>query len=98
MLDNSHAINSETPMPFDKLITQLTPETYANLKTAVEIGRWPNGDKLTPTQREDAMQLVIAYDHLHYPEQQRVGYINRGEKAEGEHCDDKPETNNIKWR
>lgn len=42
-------------------IDELTPEVYAALKEAVEIGKWPDGTPLNETQREIAMQAVILY-------------------------------------
>jgi hypothetical protein len=42
------------------------------------------------------MEAVIAYDIKHHAEIERVGYIDRGSKAEGEMCnDDDPKP--IKW-
>ena len=33
-------------MTLDELIQSLTPEMYQNLRTAVELGRWPDGRRL----------------------------------------------------
>lgn len=74
-------------MDFEDMIRNITPETYANLKRAVELGRWPDGTRLTKEQLEMSMQAVIAYDHHHHDEHERVGYIDRGIKEEGEVCD-----------
>ena len=59
---------------FQQLIDNITPEIYQNLKTAVEIGRWPNGVKLTDEQRQTSMQAVIAYEIKHLPAEKRTGY------------------------
>lgn len=48
-------------MSIDKLLASVTPEVYENLKYAVETGKWQNGQKLTDKQREDSLQLVLAY-------------------------------------
>ncbi len=48
-------------MNVEKLLAAITPETYENLKLAVETGKWLNGVKLTEQQREDSLQLVLAY-------------------------------------
>lgn len=48
-------------MSLDKLLASVTPEVYENLKFAVETGKWQNGQKLTDKQREDSLQLVLAY-------------------------------------
>lgn len=74
-------------MDFDDMIRTITPEIYENLKTAVETGRWPDGQRLTKDQLEMSMQAIIAYDHQHHGEDQRVGYIDRGSKEDGEVCD-----------
>ena len=48
-------------MSIEKLLASVTPEVYENLKYAVETGKWQNGQKLTDKQREDSLQLVLAY-------------------------------------
>lgn len=75
-------------MDFQRLIANITPEIYASLKRAVEIGRWPDGRRLTSEQRELSLQAVIAWEMKHLPETERTGYIDRGSKAEGEVCGD----------
>ena len=75
-------------MTLEELIASITPETYDNLKRAVELGKWPDGSRLSPEQRANCMQAVIAYGERHLSEQQRVGFIDRGVKEEGEMCGD----------
>lgn len=58
------------------LIDSITPEIHENLKTAVEIGRWANGDKLTPEQLEHSLQAIIAYEARYLSEEQRIGFID----------------------
>ena len=88
-------------MDFKQLLDSITPEVYENLKTAIELGKWANGEKLTQEQKELCMQAVIAYEHKHVPEDQRTGYIppkphshcgGSGDVAEAE--DEKP----LKWQ
>jgi uncharacterized protein YeaC (DUF1315 family) len=76
-------------MAYQKLVEQLTPEIYANFKRALELGKWPDGRAVTAVQKEHCMQAIIAYDQLHTPERERVGFIDTGKKS-------KPET--IKWK
>lgn len=64
------------------LASKLTPATYQQLRTALEIGKWPDGRKLSPEQKENALQLVIAYDQAHHTESNRVGYVGKPEKKE----------------
>lgn len=81
---------------FAKLIEQLTPDIYQRLKTAVEIGKWPDGRKLTAEQRELSLQAVIAYEiEQDFPHEERTGYVDTGDSA----ChtdDDTPQP--LKWQ
>ena len=86
-------------MDHQQLLKTLTPDIYENLKRAVELGKWPNGDALTPEQRETCLQAVIAWDALHKPEQERVGYIHT---EKHDHCGDGDDHDHdaprpIKW-
>ena len=42
----------------------LSPSLFLQLKEAVEIGKWKNGERLTDAQKEHTLQLVIAYQSL----------------------------------
>ena len=86
-------------MDFEKLIENMNPDIHLSLKRAIEIGRWPDGQVLTPEQRGLCMEAVIAYDNKFLTEEQRVGYIDRGSKADGEKCDDDDKTAEkpLKW-
>ena len=75
------------PESWDALISEMSQQVYENLKTAVELGKWPNGDRLSPAQLEYSLQAVIAYDALHFAETERVGYIDRS-KQKKTLCDD----------
>lgn len=66
------------------LLAAMTPEIHQQLKTAVELGHWENGVKLTDEQREHCIQVVIAYDSTYLNPEQRIGYINRKGKSSGE--------------
>jgi uncharacterized protein YeaC (DUF1315 family) len=79
-------------MAYQKLVEQLTPQIYATFKGALELGKWPDGSPVTASQKEHCMQAIIAYDQLHTPESQRVGYIDTGNK-QGQQA---PAT--IKWQ
>ena len=69
-------------MTFEELLKSMNPEVHASMKRAVELGKWPDGRKLSEEERKACMQAVIAYDAEHLPEEQRVGYISR-KKADG---------------
>ena len=85
------------PMQYEDLINSLTPEVYERLKRAVEVGKWPDGRPLTREQRETTMRAMIAWGEKNLPPEQRVGFIDRGSKAEGEVCDD-PLEQPLNWQ
>jgi len=84
----------------EQVLKALTPDVYEKLKLAVEIGKWPDGRKLTAEQKATCLQAVITYDSQHKCEDERVGFIapkkhqhcgsTKGEVAEAE----KP----LKWQ
>jgi uncharacterized protein YeaC (DUF1315 family) len=88
-------------MDFQQLIESITPDIYSNLTRAVETGKWPDGSRLTPEQREHSLQAIIAYDTRHKAEEERVGYIPP--KQQKEPCDSKKiknpeEAQPLKWQ
>lgn len=60
---------------FIDAIENITPEIYENLKLAVEIGKWHDGRKLSPEQRELCLQAMIAWEAKNLPEDQRTGFM-----------------------
>jgi hypothetical protein len=68
-------------MTLEELIANLTPEMHQQLKRAIELGKWPDGRKLTAEDKEVCMQAVISYEMKHLPEDQRVGFIDEGSKG-----------------
>ncbi|WP_312935892.1 YeaC family protein [Pseudomonas sp.] len=66
---------------FEHMIENITPDIYQSLKTAVELGRWSDGRKLTLEQKELSLQAVIAWEAKHLPEDQRTGYMGPQECA-----------------
>lgn len=60
---------------FAQMIENITPEIYESLKTAVELGKWSDGRRLTQEQKELSMQAVIAWELQNLPEDQRTGYM-----------------------
>jgi uncharacterized protein YeaC (DUF1315 family) len=83
-------------MNFSDLINSITPEIYQNLKRAVEIGKWPNGDKLTDEQREHCMQAMIAFEQKHLPPESRTGYVPPKDACASTKPNDGSEK--IKWQ
>ena len=86
-------------MNYEQLIDNINPDIHAALKRAIEIGKWPDGRVLSQKQKEICMQAVITYEQKSVAELDRVGYIDRGSKSEGEQCDDKDgdEEKSLKW-
>lgn len=87
-------------MNLQQLLASITPEIYQSLKRAVELGKWPDGNRLSQEQRELCMQAVIAYEHKHLPADAHTGFIppkphsHCGSEGDPEHDHhDKP----IKW-
>ena len=64
---------------FLEAIDNITPEIYASLKLAVEIGKWPDGRKLTQEQKELSLQAMIAWEMQNLPEDQRTNYMSAQE-------------------
>lgn len=60
---------------FLEAIENITPQIYQSLKLAVEIGKWPDGRKLSQEQKELSMQALIAWELQNLPEEQHTGYM-----------------------
>lgn len=67
-------------MHYDDLIASMTPEIYASIKRAVELGKWPNGIKLNDEQRQTCIQAVITYESHNINREKRSGYIYNTKK------------------
>ena len=68
-------------MDYLQLIDTMSPEIYQNLVRSVELGRWPDGKRLTPEQRANALQAIIAWGERNLAERNRVGYIEKKQKS-----------------
>ncbi len=81
-------------MTTDKYTEALTPDVIEKFKTAVEIGKWPDGKKLSQEQRETCMQAVIAYEHKNVEEAERTAYMPpKATPCAPDDKDEKP----VKW-
>jgi uncharacterized protein len=74
-------------MNIEQTLAALTPEIVEQFRTAIAIGKWPNGQVLSTAQRETCIQAVVVWEHHHVPEQERTGYIHKETKKEGDECD-----------
>tara|TARA_B110000503_G_scaffold20798_1_gene31484 strand:+ start:44836 stop:45102 length:267 start_codon:yes stop_codon:yes gene_type:complete len=86
----------KTSMDYQQTIETMSPEIYHRLLRAVELGKWPDGKLLTDEQRTHSMQAIIAWGERHLSDRERVGFIQKKEKA-GEQCDTSSQTP-LKWR
>lgn len=84
-------------MDYQSLIETLSPEIVARLRQGIETGRWPDGQPLTPAQREHSLQAVIAWEQQHVPEAERVGYIDKGRKAAAAPGRDSDKEEQLRW-
>lgn len=74
-------------MTYEELIKRLDPNVYRSLRHSIEMGKWPDGRKLSAEQRSISLEAVIHYENTHdMAEEERTGYIDRGAKA-GTDCD-----------
>ena len=77
----------EKPQSWEALIAGMNEEIVDSLRTAVSLGKWPNGDRLSAEQTGHCLSAIIAWEAKHKPEEERVGYIDRS-KLKKSHCDD----------
>ena len=52
-------------MNIEQMVSQITPELYLQLQTAVEIGRWPDGSRVSDEQREMLIQALMIWQSRH---------------------------------
>ena len=74
-------------MEYLKVLENLNPTIYEQLKQSLEIGKWPNGELLTERQKEIVMQALIGWGDIHLPAEQRIGYIDKGKKEKSRNDD-----------
>ena len=59
------------------LVDKITPDMHADMRRAIELGRFPDGRRLSQEQREGMMQALIAWEQRHLPEEERSGYLGQ---------------------
>ena len=62
------------PESLAELIDNISPTIYDSLKSAIELGKWPDGSRLSSDQVDKCMQAVILYEAEHLPQQRRTGF------------------------
>ena len=65
---------------YEEAIKAMPAELYQRMVDALSVGKWPDGRELTDAQREQTMDAVILWGKLHLPEDQRIGFIDKGQK------------------
>ena len=68
------------------ILAVLTPEVVEKFRTAISLGKWENGERLSAEQRQTCLQAVMVWEHEYLPTEERLGYIHRPKK-ESEDCD-----------
>ena len=69
-------------MTVDELIKAMTPEVFQNMKTSLELSRWPDGRKLESEQKTLCMEALIRYENMtDMPAEQRIGYMEAACKS-----------------
>ena len=66
------------------ILASLTPDLVDKFRMAIELGKWPDGRKLTAEQRETCMQAVMIWEHEHLSPAERTGFIHKPVKANGD--------------
>lgn len=59
----------------EDLFDVITADIYENFKTAIEIGKWPDGRLLTKEQLKLCMEAMIRFEKQHLPAEQHTGYM-----------------------
>lgn len=66
----------------EAMLNALDANIIAKFRTAIELGKWEDGRKLTQAQKETCMQAVLLWEHENLPETERTGYIHKPKKDE----------------
>ena len=59
-------------MEIRELVDVMTPAIYQRLALAVELGKWPDGVRLTDQQKEHSLQVVMLYQARHNVDAQHM--------------------------
>ena len=79
---------------YEEAIKAMPAELYQRMVDALSVGKWPDGREFSGAQREQTMDAVILWGKFHLPEDQRIGFIDKGSKA-GSSCGDPVP---LKWQ
>ncbi len=62
-------------MTLEEMLRSLTAEGVENLRSAVELGKWPDGRLIDSEQKALCMQALIAWEQKYLPASERSGYL-----------------------
>jgi len=69
-------------MNFENVAESIDSDVYKRFKEALELGKWPNEQKLTKDQKEICLQAVMLYEAKNqFQENERTGYIDSSKKT-----------------
>ncbi|MFT7185159.1 MAG: hypothetical protein ACI84K_000532 [Pseudohongiellaceae bacterium] len=70
-------------MNFEDVAEAISPDVYKQFKQALELGKWPDGRKLSAAQKEICLQAIMLYEAKHQvADTERVGYVDSPKKKE----------------
>jgi len=84
-------------MNVDQVMQLLSPDLIERFKTAVELGKWPDGRSLDSEQREICLQAIILFENKHLAPEMRTGYVPPKESA-CEHDNAEEDTQPLQWK
>ena len=84
-------------MTSKEYIAAITPQVYQQFRRAIELGKWPDGRRLSDEQRATCMEAIITYEHLHVPQEERTGYI-AAEGCSSKNTDNSDAEQALRWR
>ncbi|MEX0584805.1 MAG: DUF1315 family protein [Natronospirillum sp.] len=62
-------------MAFQDTAAQLDAATISRLRTALELGKWPDGQLLSTEQKQTTLEAVMIWEQVHLPMEERTGYL-----------------------
>ena len=67
----------------NELVESLTPSMVNDLKQAIELGKFPDGQLVSNEQKELMIEATILYDAMKLPQEERTGFIHRKKQTSG---------------
>ena len=67
----------------NELVESLTPSMVNDLKQAIELGKFPDGQVVSNEQKELMIEATILYDAMKLPQEERTGFIHRKKQTSG---------------